>query len=240
MFDSKTLKVCCLFASMTVLGACVSNPTTTASTHASPKQSNNQELIQNYKLGDNATASVGQAMVEKGERFFIELSSEQLMARVSRQQGGYKIAANEQYPVRARDNTDGGYYVGGADRKDVAIKIDEQGRLLSPHMFYLREGRWQENTIFQVGEAKEQLFEAIETKRELAPQSHREVLLFQGLEADSIQLEYRAFKGGATEPSDSEVISFNVAEHNIIRFRSYRFQIKSADNKQIKYIVLTD
>lgn len=238
MFDSKTFKVCCLFASMTVLGACVSNPATVDST--SPKQGRDQELIQNYSLGDNATTAVGQAMIEKGERFYIDMSSEQLMARVSRQQGGYKIAANEQYAVRARDNTDGGFYVGGSERKDVAVKIDEQGRLLSQHMFYLREGQWQENTIFQVGEAAEQLFEAIETKRELAPQSHREVLLYQGLEADSIKLEYRAYKGDAVEPSDSEVISFNVAQHNIIRFRSYRFQIKSADDQQIKYIVLTD
>ena len=223
---------------MTVLGACVSNPTTVDSTN--PKQGGDQERIQSYSLGDNATTAVGQAMIEKGEKFYIDLSSEQLMARVSRQQGGYKIAANEQYPVRARDNADGGFYVGGSDRKDVAVKIDEQGRLLSPHMFYLREGQWQENTIFQVGEAEEQLFEAIETKRELAPQSHREVLLYQGLEADSIKLEYRAYKGDAEEPSDSEVISFNVAQHNIIRFRSYRFQIKSADDQQIKYIVLTD
>lgn len=238
MFDSKTFKVCCLFASMTVLAACVSNPATVDS--ATPKQSSDHELIQSYSLGDNATTTVGQAMIEKGEKFYIDLSSEQLMARVSRQQGGYKIAANEQYPVRARDNTDGGFYVSGSDRKDVAVKIDEQGRLLSPHMFYLREGQWQENTIFQVGEAEEQLFEAIETKRELAPQSHREELLYQGLEADSIRLEYRAYKGDAKEPIDSEVISFNVAEHNIIRFRTYRFQIKSADDQQIKYIVLTD
>lgn len=238
MFDSKTFKACCLFASMSVLGACVSNPATIDSANAKP--SSNHELIQNYSLGANATATVGQAMIEKGEKFFIDLSSEQLTAKSKRQQGGYTITANEQYPIKARDNTDGGYYVGGADRKDVAIKIDAQGRLLSPHIFYLREGKWQENTIFQVGEVEEQLFEAVETKREVAPQSHRHVLLYQGLEADSIKLEYREFKGNATEPSDSEVISFNVAEHNIIRFRRYRFQVSGADHEQIKYTVLTD
>ena len=238
MFDSKTFKVCCLFASMTVLGACVSNPVAVDS--AQPKQGSNQELIQNYSIGDNATTTVGQAMIEKGEKFYIDLSSERLTARVSRQQGAYNISANEQYLVRARDNIDGGFYVGGSDRKDVAVKIDEQGRLLNSHMFYLREGQWKENTIFQIGEVEEQLFEAIETKRELAPQSHREVLLYQGLEADSIKLEYRAYKGNMQAPSDSEVISFNLAEHDIIRFRSYRFHIKGADNQKIQFVVLTD
>lgn len=237
MLSSKKLNAGCVVLSLALLGACVSTPELNDS-EAQPGA--DQTQVQSYQIGETATASVGQTLLEKGENFFVEKSSDRLTATSDRNQGGYKVSANEQYPLKARDNNDGGFYMGGADRKDVAVKIDEQGRLLSPHVYFLRAGQWQENTIFKVGDTGEKLFEAVQTEKLLAPQSHRQELVFLGVSDENIKLQFSEYKGAAAKPHKSQELVYSVAKHDIIRFRNYRIQIKSASDQRIEYTVLTD
>ncbi|MGB0866510.1 MAG: hypothetical protein ACPGSC_08365 [Granulosicoccaceae bacterium] len=202
------------------------------------KSASDHQRVQNYSLGASSHARVGDALIEKGERFYIVETSERLLAKQSAEGGGYQAIEGERYLVMSSDSADGGFYVGGADRKDVAVKINKEGKLLSSDVFYLRDGQWTANSIFKVGTVGEPVFEAVQSTRQLAPQSHRESLRYQGLEGESIRLLYQKYKGGAE--IESKDLSFNVSSHNIVRFNNYRLQVKSATRDAIEYVVLTD
>ncbi|NJC88577.1 MAG: hypothetical protein FIB02_08610 [Desulfuromonas sp.] len=205
----------------------------------SPKVETRFENIQNYRVGEPMRAYVGEKMVENGAIKYSLVSEGQFHALQSISAGAYLIIEGKTYPALFSDKADGGVFVGG-ERLSVGIKVDSDGYLMHPRMFYTNVGGWQDHTLVTVGKVGERIFEPTPANRKYSPDSYKYEVVYLGKSGDDIRASYREYKEDIACPAFYQYLSYNLKSSDVIRIKHIRIQVIQATNEEIEYVVLED
>ena len=68
----------------------------------------------------------------------------------------------------------------------------------------------------------------------------RHELLYAGKSANTVEINYREFRGGYAAAPFFQTVKYDLSESRTVRFRRFVIDILSADNQTIKYRIVSD
>jgi len=68
----------------------------------------------------------------------------------------------------------------------------------------------------------------------------RRELLYAGKSGNTVEINYREFRGGYAAAPFFQTVKYDLSESHIVRFRRFVIDVISADNQRIKYRIVSD
>lgn len=68
----------------------------------------------------------------------------------------------------------------------------------------------------------------------------RKELIYAGKSGNTVEVNYREFRGGLAAPAFFQSLKYDLGESKIVRFQRFRIEIIHADNQTITYKLLSD
>ena len=79
-----------------------------------------------------------------------------------------------------------------------------------------------------------------QTNTSASPDFKMRELMYGGISGTTIRLNYREFRGHAAGPPMYQPLTYDLAQSKIVRFQNFTIQVLSADNSEMRYVILSD
>lgn len=206
----------------------------------------------NYNKGEAVERAVGESMIRVRDFWQRATTSENAMAPDVTVSGHYNFWSQPAFdftlpqgePLRVLGST----AINGVRYRIVELPknpfagllIDESGRALSPRAAFIG-GHWTESTA-TVRIDQNALFRPfVSISADSAKPFLNYELIFTGMTKDAISISYREFTPDElARPSFYQSLTYTNQPNQIIRFKSLRVELISADNETIRFRVLED
>jgi hypothetical protein len=202
------------------------------------------DVIQNYEVGREKTANVGDKIIERGIGKYDSINSGHFIGLVTTGDKTYSVKKGVLYRSIYVDEQDGSFYVKDDDNEyefPSGTKINKDGALTDSTWYYYNIGGLQRGfEVNRVGNIGDKMFEPVAPVKKYSGDSHKSELVYSGKSGHAIKFLYREYVGDVEKPYSSQDLTYDLSESNVVRVKNFRIKIQSATNENIEYVILSD
>lgn len=198
-----------------------------------------EEASQNYQIGVQQTAYVGNEIIVKSNLKFREQSASNFIALANYGE----IQTGSIYQPKYIDLEDNGLFIGGYNPRalngGLLIKVNKNGEIIDNSFYYWNLGGLQKH-LEKVNAPVSKLFEPQKEKKIIEEGSFRYQLVYSGMDNNNVKISYREYKDDFARPAFNQELVYNLDQSKTIRYKNFRIRIENATNEEITYTVLED